>query len=319
MTPERLEVLMAPGPQYSPTTLRKHPWSISMYEGFTHTFGFEPWPMDGQVAAGFVRFLGLEAKYAIGTISDVVMPGLKRVNMERCGERVTTETSRMISMALRDVRNSRSAQRPVECNEPVIAADLARIISAMPEGHPGRAAEASLFLLCISTGARAITASNVCLGDITGVQCREEAPNGTLMVQMILRVTKGKPTWNHPVTLEGTIDIPSPLNVVYWLEQYLLERWGLSLATYESWRLSLEQRLERLWTWSEDSMRENFKTRAQWAGFPRALFTFHSLRAGFLCSAILKAGTDPNAVRAVLENTALVADWAPFQKAQMQY
>lgn len=66
-------------------------------------------------------------------------------------------------------------------------------------------------------------------------------------------------------------------------------------------------------------MREMFKTRAISAGFPEGLFSFHSLRAGFLCSAILKAGCNPEELKAILETTAHVAGWVPNQAAQMRY
>lgn len=55
-------------------------------------------------------------------------------------------------------------------------------------------------------------------------------------------------------------------------------------------------------------MREIFADRAYKAGFDRGYFSFHSLRSGFLCSALLKAA-DRSEVEAALEHTALVAGW----------
>ena len=49
------------------------------------------------------------------------------------------------------------------------------------------------------------------------------------------------------------------------------------------------------------------------------MLAFHSLRAGFICSAIIKAGTDRQQVAAVLEHTAYVAGWTPLGRAQMHY
>ena len=66
-------------------------------------------------------------------------------------------------------------------------------------------------------------------------------------------------------------------------------------------------------------MRELFKSRALSASYPPKLFTFHSLRSGFICSALLKAGTNANAVKAILENTAFIAGWVPNQAAQLRY
>ena len=47
-------------------------------------------------------------------------------------------------------------------------------------------------------------------------------------------------------------------------------------------------------------MREIFVDRVEKAGFEPGLFSYHSLRSGFLCSALLKAG-DRKEVEAILE------------------
>ena len=65
------------------------------------------------------------------------------------------------------------------------------------------------------------------------------------------------------------------------------------------------------------------------AGFPPHLylFSFHSLRCGFMCSALLKAGSNADAVKAILDNTyclpAFIAGWMdgwmPNQAAPLRY
>ena len=132
----------------------------------------------------------------------------------------------------------------------------------------------------------------------------------------MLRVTKGNPFWNHTVTLEGSI-IKSPLDVVYWLNLHLTQNHGTSLSDISRWTDSVKDR--PLWNMSTDVMRERFKVRVISAGFPAKMFSFHSLRSGFLCSALLKAGSDKNALSAVLENTAFVAGWIPNRPAQLRY
>jgi hypothetical protein len=49
------------------------------------------------------------------------------------------------------------------------------------------------------------------------------------------------------------------------------------------------------------------------------LFSFHSLRSGYLCSAIIKAGTSEDAIATVLHLTGYVAGWVPCGKCQMGY
>lgn len=66
-------------------------------------------------------------------------------------------------------------------------------------------------------------------------------------------------------------------------------------------------------------MRELFKKRAYLAGFPYRLMSYHSLRAGFICSAVLKSRLTSADMRGVLEDTAYVANWVPNSVAQMRY
>ena len=80
---ERLEELFAVGARYSESTLKKHIWVEKLYVGFAKVAEFEPWPLEPRSAAGFIRFLGLEAKYAVGSIEDVVIPSLKRMHKEK--------------------------------------------------------------------------------------------------------------------------------------------------------------------------------------------------------------------------------------------
>jgi hypothetical protein len=43
------------------------------------------------------------------------------------------------------------------------------------------------------------------------------------------------------------------------------------------------------------------------------------LRSGFICSAIIAAGSSKDEQKAILEDCAMVAGWRPFQWAQMRY
>lgn len=65
-----------------------------------------------------------------------------------------------------------------------------------------------------------------------------------------------------------------------------------------------------MWRWkTPGAAREIFQDRAMKAGFPRGMFGFHSLRAGFLCSAILKDGNSKESIEGIMEHTAIVAGW----------
>lgn len=88
LSPERVTSLLATGARYSESTLKKHTWVMKLYSGFCSALDVEPWPLDPVIASGFVRFLGLDAKYAIASVEDVIVPSLKRMHMEHCDEAI---------------------------------------------------------------------------------------------------------------------------------------------------------------------------------------------------------------------------------------
>lgn len=94
------------------------------------------------------------------------------------------------------------------------------------------------------------------------------------------------------------------MSLLYWMEKFLVKR-GIDLNEQSSLAQFAQ---EKLWHWKADAMREIFADRVYKAGFDKGYFSFHSLRSGFLCSALLKAA-DRLEVEAVLEHTALVAGW----------
>ncbi|KAK2947608.1 hypothetical protein BLNAU_17441 [Blattamonas nauphoetae] len=76
---------------------------------------------------------------------------------------------------------------------------------------------------------------------------------------------------------------------------------------------------ERIWPIGPDAMTVRLQNRAFQAGFNRQYFGFHSLRSGFLSSALIKAGNDDSTRTRVLEQTAIVARWVPYSSVQMRY
>lgn len=311
----RLVELATPGAVYSESTLRKHIWVIQLYEAFSARARIRPWPLKAENVGWFVRFLGLEAKYAYGSISDVIVPSMKRINLQKTQLQISREVEKSFKDALSEVRRSKSQLKGSEGKEPAIVSDVELIINLTPDGVVTKSAEACLWLTSLSTGARAVTCFHVQVGDI--VKVIKKSDSDLLLVQILFRVTKGNWNWNHTITLEGDPDDNHSLNVVYWLKTHLKDNFDLDLLDIENW--DEYSKSVKLWPWSKDAMRLMFKTRAESAGFPYHLFSFHSLRAGFLCSALLNAGTDSDAIKAVLEHTAFVAGWVPYKPAQMRY
>jgi hypothetical protein len=133
------------------------------------------------------------------------------------------------------------------------------------------------------------------------------------LVQILYVTTKGNPRWNHRVTLEG--DLEDPSCAVSHLYRHLCDL-GLDLTAFRNWQLNEEQAEQSLWqlsketmryvamdwnflfsndfvlsllstAWSDSFVRTRFKAAAEKAGYPMELFSFHSLRAGFICSAMI--------------------------------
>lgn len=104
-------------------------------------------PLQKEIVAGFIRFLGLEAKYAIGSIEDVIVPALKRLHVENTDEAVPLEVTKFISQAVRDLKNSKSPINKPDGKEAAIISDVRRVIDeCTPDGLPTKASEASLWL-----------------------------------------------------------------------------------------------------------------------------------------------------------------------------
>ncbi|KAH7832790.1 uncharacterized protein MONOS_14101 [Monocercomonoides exilis] len=176
--------------------------------------------------------------------------------------------------------------------------------------------EVSLFLFALSAGARAHTCSHIRLQDIVRVFSKE---NSTFVkVTINLECGKGVRGDDHCVTVEGDIANKSTLNVVWWLEQSLVEEYGLSLTEFNEWDLDQLGR-QYLWGIRKGVMRVRLQKRAKQAGYPDNIFGYHSFRSGFICSALIKGRSDPSKRDSIIEATALVGNWQAGSAAQWNY
>lgn len=166
LSDENFFALACTGPRYSDSTLKKHIWVNKLYLSFSERSGIVPFPLNARHAAWFIRMIGLEAGYAVGSIEDVIIPSLKRIHRERTGVDTSAEINASLTQALKDIKKSPSQRRNAVGKEPAITEDVERIIYLTPDGLPTKAEEASLWLTSVSTGARAVTCSNVKIGDI---------------------------------------------------------------------------------------------------------------------------------------------------------
>lgn len=218
--------------------------------------------------------------------------------------------------------------RKHQSRAPCRITDLKAIIGAFPEGHqPADLAEkASNFLMAGTTGARAVTMIHVKLGNISSVtQSRDRTTvdkKPLWIVRIVYEVTKNNTSWNHTISLEGQTEVRDDGDAVYWLEQHLQHRWKLSLHNYAAWNLSEAEKAHLMWGWVQPtSMAAAFSKAAEDAGFPPHYFSYHSLRAGFICSALMEAtlSNSPADRQAIIERTAAIAGWKPGGAAQLGY
>ena len=296
------------------------PGIIAQDPALAHLAGEEGSVLDPYSDATTMRFflllLSRVCNYGNGTLEDVVIPVMKRMYLREQGLKLPVAVLQAMATTIREIK--RTNQSTSQGKAPALLFDVAKVVSEIPQGRFDKTAEASLFLFAVSVGARACTCEAICLGDIMAVV--HVPRERTTMVVLQLRVTKGNKAWDQKVTIEGRLETPSDLDPVYWLNRMLKDRHGLHLSTFNNWELGVEDEAKSMWGWSKDAMREHFKKACVNAGYPRLLLSFHSLRSGFICTALLKANSDGIRDRlAILETTGFVAGWLVGGRAQLRY
>lgn len=305
------------------STLKKDLWVAQLLEAWCREIpkvvnstdhGLELDPCNhAPTMKAFLLFLSKVCNYSAGSIRDVIVPSLKRQFRSAHGRVLADDIQEVMKHTIMEIERTSSSEKG---KAPALIHDVTRIVSKMPDSRDAKAAEASLFLFAVSLGARACTCEAVNHGDIQAVIT--DRNTGLTLVRILLRVTKGKTNWNHLVTLEGKAQEKSDTNVVYWLREHFHRKFGIDLLNRGEF--TDEERKIPFWGWSKDVMRERFKKAAIKSGYPSLLFAFHSLRSGFICSALLKANAQEIHLRAaVLETTALVAGWVVGGRAQLRY
>lgn len=316
MSKDQIKATLNPERIFPESTKKKWRWVLRLYEEYYTAAEANGFPITAGVVNGFVSMLIRECSYAPESIRCVVLPCLKHLNREVTGTEVNSSEWKSILIFAAQIIKTHPRESSSDGKDPAFYSDVIRIIDHMPSVYCDKAREAAAYLLSLYTGARAITISSMTLSDIVRVVKSEGKEN--LLIQMRFNVTKGNRNWGHVVTLSGSPKEEKTENVVYWLEKYLNDVKKVSLVQRESWDIKGREK-ESLFLLSPDCLRERFKRAAAFTGYPPLLLAYHSLRSGFLCSALIEAWDDEDKKKAVLENTAIVAGWAPLQRAQMRY
>lgn len=318
-SPEQLQkYIFTPAPLHEPM-YRKRVWSEKLWSDFcASAYITQLYPINVQVFCGFIRFLCSESHYSLKGVKYIIYPALKKLNTLK-GFEFTPEEKAQISQTFLELRYDPKVKLGGKGKDPLVHFDIAALISRIPDEFTSKAEEASLFLFSLHTGARAITCENITLGDIKQVYLNEET--GAAIVVILERVGKGNHHWNHSVSIEGSLDIEDPLDCVYWLNKHISQSFGMNLQ-------QLVQRpadgagpfdCVKVWRWSREAMRMTLKTRLKEVGIDNSRFSFHSIRAGTVSSAVLSAGGDHNKQQAVLELASVVCGWRPFSASQLTY
>ena len=292
--------------------------------------GVPLFPLQPDICTAYVLALG-ECSYSIGTIRSVLIASLKRLNRtDQNLQHTPPDVNLAFSSALRRVSELYPQLRKVQSRAPCRMVDLVKIIDAIPKGAEDLARRAACWLTSCQTGARSVTMVNVTLGDIICIKQSEDRKtnDGKPLYIVKLRYNVSKnigSNWNHEVNIEGQTEVRDTGDAVYWLERLLEEKFrvrSLSLHNHSQWHLSKEEAAQSLFGWNTtDAMAEAFAIAAEKAGFPPRYLTFHSLRAGFICSALMEAalcGTEHEKT-AIIERTALIAGWKAGGRSQNLY
>jgi hypothetical protein len=321
-------------------TNRSHQATKLMYGAFLAKFHDRPsylncsdedlFPLRSDSLQEFVFWLWNEVRYSYQSIMNIHLGNLLRMSCYARQEphspqlKLTVDTIRRKLKIAEDARQKVEGQHPLDLGkEPCTAHDLFRIIKNIPAYHLGKAEEASAFTLALHVGARAITVTEISVHDILQVLKTGDGPRGPLIVVRIrLRVLKNQSNANHIISLEGCVygswsDDSCQLDAVYWLNQHLLLKFGLNLLQFNS-RIEGWKRREALYRWTPDGISHIFVDRSEQAGYKYRLFSFHSLRSGFMATVLLGFGVNGDN-KGILEMAALIAGWTPFGKAQLRY
>ncbi|KAL6040465.1 hypothetical protein QOT17_025379, partial [Balamuthia mandrillaris] len=330
LTLERWEHLIATSSRWSDSTLRKHAWARLIWTAFCDNLKLKPFPLDANKhhLGAFMEWLVMTVGYALTSAKDVIVASLYRIHTEETGgEQVPQKIRDTVNLAAKKCKQrAPSCTRSGRMRDACLKDDVIQIITMIPDGKRKKARDASCWLHSVSTGARAITASNILLGHFQNFIIQNPSdPHSLCFFSLLHQVTKGKPgDWNHMITLEGYIRPPPHINptgdFIYWLNLHLQETHSLSLEEFSTWNLSSQQQASSLWGLSPDALNARLRKCATLANYPSGLFTFHSLRAGFLCTALIKQGLNDSQQRnAVLESTAFIAGWQPYGRSQQRY
>lgn len=316
---EDLLLYVDKGPDFSNSIKEQNEKILEEYLFFCKQMNFTPFPLDKKNSVGFLHFLGETKTYNISSIHNVVYYALLRLNLIISESPVSEEADTYMKCEIEALYKNPKVKQSSEGMTPIIISDLKIIINNIPDIDPEKPKIASMFLFALSTGSRASTVRGVKLCHLLYYYNRNDK-YGNWAISIKQEIIKSKNIKNKSAVISGKPGYYDPLNFIYWLEEYLKKQFKTNIKDLVEYNIkNPEVRQEYLWPMSTKSMSACLKRRTEKAGLKLKKVGMHSLRSGFLSSAILNCEGDEERIRAVMERCAIVAVWKAFTPAQLTY
>ena len=277
----------------------------------------EPYPIITRTLIAFLIWIAESLHFTVKSIDTVFYASLARLNIARSGralDPVSQYSARALIAALYRDPNQKKARGGMK---PIIPDDVARMVSAMDMRQPLSYALASLFNFALASGARGNSCGAVRLKDVGPLFDISETES---IVIITLVKIKAHPQECIQLALGGCIEVKSPLDVMYWLNQHLLHNFSTTLRDVASgkWGESRDGN-ECLWDYTTDQMTQFVKLRLLHAGIDPDHFGFHSFRSGFLASCLIQGQGRDQSLEEVLTRCAIITGWKPKGEIQFGY
>lgn len=307
------------GPEFSDSVKKQNEKIYIEYNHFCSEMNLQPFPVNPITSVSFFYFLSKSGMYNVGSIDKVVNFSLLRLNLMITGKPVDSYTTACMKAEIASLYRDKSVKQPGDGMTPIITSDMKIILDTIPDVDPNKPMLSSMFLFALATGSRASTVAGVKLSHLVYYYNRKDK-YGNYALTIVQSVRKSKRLKYKTVTVSGVPQKKDTLNIIYWLNLYLNTTFNTNIEELVNHNKSHpNENDEYLWPLSPGCMTERLKRCAKNAGLNINKVGMHSLRSGFLTSAILYNSKNENQLRAVMEMCSVIADWDPYSKAQMTY
>jgi hypothetical protein len=287
------------------------------FDGLLRTFGehhgVDPYSLTPEYGVRLINSLR-RIGWSRSTIEKSFMTSFKRIYRKvNAQKNIDVELLRFMKCAIEGVVPS-----PREDKHPFILCDMFRLIRIMSREYAPDARMFSLITFAMFTGLRLDSVSKLTFADIENSIRSSEGEFISYTVSFRSQRVKGG-LRGPPVSLKGRVDgidwtdQLSVCNPIYWLNLYMLERFGIHI--YD--RLLPNMGGWKIWGWGKGAISSKFKRYISVVGYDPKLFSFHSLRKGMMSNRLLLTPSrDPGNV---LDLVSMIGAWSLSSRARERY